>query len=188
MERRLDLRHAFGRGGGGIRLQRARRLDGHDSELGPGRSGGELDLEPGREPALVRPDPGHGRAGIARDHWRQSRAGPGQPCGRAQFYAFRMRTASAAAFRALSTPTAATGTPGGIWAMARRASRPSRTLRLERSGTPITGRSVCAATTPGSAADSPAPQLSTLSPRPRAPRAYSATAPGVRWAERTSNS
>ena len=52
-----------------------------------------------------------------------------------------MRTASAAALRALSTPTAATGTPGGICAIARSASRPSRTLSDERSdtGTPIAG-------------------------------------------------
>ena len=67
--------------------------------------------------------------------------------------ASRMRSASAAAFFALSTPTAATGTPGGICAIASSASSPSSTLRLERSGTPITGRSVCAATAPGSAAD-----------------------------------
>ena len=103
-------------------------------------------------------------------------------------HAFRIRSASAAAFFALSTPTAATGTPGGICAIASSASRPSSTLRLERSGTPITGRSVCAATAPGSAADSPAPQMSTRSPRSRALRAYSATASGVRCADRTSNS
>ena len=60
-----------------------------------------------------------------------------------------MRSASAAAFCALSTPTAATGTPGGICAIASSASSPSSTLRLERSGTPITGRSVCAATDAG---------------------------------------
>ncbi len=68
VERRLDLRHAVRGGGGRVRLERARRLGGHDPELGPGHNGRELDLEPGREPALVRPDPGHGRAGIARDH------------------------------------------------------------------------------------------------------------------------
>src|SRR6185437_5822705 len=62
-----------------------------------------------------------------------------------------MRAASTAALRALSTPTVATGTPGGICAIASRASRPSSMLRLDRSGTPITGRSVCAATTPGGA-------------------------------------
>src|SRR4051812_36981562 len=52
----------------------------------------------------------------------------------------------------------------------------------------MTGSSVCAATTPGSAAASPAPQIRTRRPRSRAERAYSATASGVRCAERTSNS
>ena len=65
---------------------------------------------------------------------------------------------------------------------------PSSTDIDDRSGTPITGSSVCAATTPGSAAASPAPQISTLMPRPAAPFAYSATASGARCAERTSNS
>ena len=37
-----------------------------------------------------------------------------------------MRAASTAAFFALSTPTHATGTPGGIWAIESRASRPAR--------------------------------------------------------------
>ena len=38
-----------------------------------------------------------------------------------------MRAASTAALRALSTPTQATGTPGGIWAIDRSASRPPAT-------------------------------------------------------------
>ena len=38
------------------------------------------------------------------------------------------------------------------------------------SGTPITGRSVCAAATPGSAADRPAPAMITRRPRMRALR------------------
>jgi len=78
MERRLDLRHALGCRALRVLLQRLRRVGGHDPELGPGRRGGELDLEPGLEPALVRPDAGHGRAGVAGDHWRQSRAVPGR--------------------------------------------------------------------------------------------------------------
>src|SRR5450759_4808829 len=41
---------------------------------------------------------------------------------------------------------------------------------------------------PGSAAAMPAPQIRTFSPRPAAPRAYSATASGERCAERTSSS
>ena len=40
----------------------------HDADLGPAVERGELDLEPALELALVRPDPGHGRAGVARDH------------------------------------------------------------------------------------------------------------------------
>src|SRR5439155_21164161 len=100
----------------------------------------------------------------------------------------RMRWARSAAFLALSTPTAATGKPGGSCVIESRASSPSSTLLSERSGTPITGRSVCAATTPGSAAARPAPAITTRRPRCRAVRAYSATASGLRWAERTSSS
>src|SRR6185436_15284292 len=85
-------------------------------------------------------------------------------------------------------PTHATGTPGGIWTMESKASSPSSTLSEERSGTPITGRSVCAASTPGRAAARPAPAMSTCSPRPLAVRPYSATASGCLCAERTSNS
>src|ERR671935_394294 len=99
-----------------------------------------------------------------------------------------MRAASTAAFFAPSTPTVATGTPGGSWAIDSSASSPSSTLFSDRRGTPITGRSVCAATTPGSAAASPAPAITTRIPRSRAPRAYSATASGSRWADRTSSS
>ena len=60
-----------------------------------------------------------------------------------------MRAASTAALRALSTPTQATGTPGGICAIDSSASSPPATDVDDVSGTPITGRSVCAATTPG---------------------------------------
>ena len=58
-----------------------------------------------------------------------------------------MRAARAAALRALSTPTHATGTPGGICTIESSASSPSPTLIEERRGTPITGSVVCAATT-----------------------------------------
>ena len=78
-----------------------------------------------------------------------------------------MRAASTAAFFALSTPTVATGTPGGICTIESSASSPSSTDIDERSGTPITGSSVCAATTPGSAAARPAPQISTRRPAVR---------------------
>ena len=98
---------------------------------------GQLHLEPGLELALLGPDGAHVRARVALDQVP------------------RICAASTAAFLALSTPTHATGTPGGIWAIARRASRPPATEVLDVSGTPITGRSVCAATTPGSAAARP---------------------------------
>src|SRR4029077_19062982 len=151
---------------------------GNGADLGPPFERSELDLEPARELALVRPDPGHLRARVARNHWADSREAVGP----------RIRAARTAAFFALSTPTHATGTPGGIWTMESRASSPSSTLSEERSGTPITGRSVCAASTPGRAAARPAPAMSTCSPRPLAVRPYSATASGCRGAERTSNS
>jgi len=53
-----------------------------------------------------------------------------------------MRAASTAALRALSTPTQATGTPGGICAIDSSASRPPATEVRLVSGTPITGNSV----------------------------------------------
>ena len=76
-----------------------------------------------------------------------------------------MRAARTAALRALSTPTQATGTPGGICAIASSASSPPATEVLEVSGTPITGTSVWAAATPGNAAARPAPAMMTLIPR-----------------------
>ena len=75
-----------------------------------------------------------------------------------------IRAASTPALRALSRPTAATGTPGGICSTERIASRPPSAERRLESGTPITGRSVWAATTPGSAAERPAPAISTRRP------------------------
>ena len=58
-----------------------------------------------------------------------------------------IRAASSPAFFAPSIATQATGTPGGICTAESRASRPPRLL--PRIGTPITGRSVWAAATPG---------------------------------------
>jgi len=51
-----------------------------------------------------------------------------------------MRAARMPALRALSRPTAATGTPGGIWITERIASRPLATDRRLESGTPIHGQ------------------------------------------------
>src|SRR5215208_8029194 len=116
---------------------------GHDALFGERVHHRQLHLQPRVELALLRPDRAHLRAGVAVDH------------------APRIRAASTAAFLALSTPTVATGTPGGICAMASSASSPPATEVFEVSGTPITGRSVCAATTPGSAAASPAPAMIT---------------------------
>src|SRR4051812_39430917 len=99
-----------------------------------------------------------------------------------------MQAASTAAFFELSTPTHATGTPGGICTIASSASRPSSTDFDERSGTPITGSSVWAATTPGSAAASPAPVMRTRMPRDAAVVEYSATSRGFRCADSTLNS
>src|SRR5262245_47398815 len=90
-----------------------------------------------------------------------------------------------AAFREPLTETHATGTPGGICTIESSASRPLMTLLEEVSGTPITGRSLYEATTPGSAAAIPAPAMSTLVPRSAAVDAYSATPRGSRWADRT---
>src|SRR5205823_2321975 len=141
-----------------------------------------LDVEPGaREPA----DDEVGDFRLARctgDERGIDRVDPNEVGGELGDLAHRvnarMRAARTAAFFALSTPTVATGTPGGICTIERSASSPSRTDIEERSGTPITGSSVCAATTPGSAAASPAPQISTFSPRACADFAYSATASG----------
>ena len=44
------------------------RLGGYRPDLCPGGEGRELDFEPPLELALVRPDPGHGRARITSDH------------------------------------------------------------------------------------------------------------------------
>ena len=61
------------------------------------------------------------------------------------------------------------------------ASMPSSTLPFM--GTPITGRVVLAAITPGSAAAMPAPAMITFMPRPLASWANCSTASGVRWAD-----
>jgi two-component system, OmpR family, response regulator RegX3 len=75
----LDLRDPLGRG---RHRALADALDGigrHGSDLGPAGQRSQLDLEPAGEPALVRPDSLHGRAGVARDHRLDSRARGGRP-------------------------------------------------------------------------------------------------------------
>src|SRR3954447_6350760 len=166
----LDLGDPLGRRHLRPRANRGDIVCGNRTDLGPRLECRELDVAPPRELALVRPDPGHGRAGVARDHEAILKSG--------QADGPRIRAARTAAFFALSTPTHATGTPGGICTIDSNASSPSSTLFDDRKGTPITGRSVCAATAPGSAAARPAPAIRTRRPRSRAPFAYSATASG----------
>src|SRR5882757_4164874 len=91
-----------------------------------------------------------------------------------------IRRASTPAFFAPSIATQATGIPGGICTAESSASSPPRLL--PRIGTPITGRSVWAAATPGSAALMPAPAMITFSPFIRAFWQYSRTFSGSRWA------
>ena len=62
-------------------------------------------------------------------------------------FAAKIWQARMPAFLAPFIATAATGTPGGIWAMERSESRPSRLFVLM--GTPMTGRGVSDATMPG---------------------------------------
>src|SRR5215212_1018780 len=97
----------------------------------------ELDLEPVVELALLRPHRAHLRARVPIDHTSMIRA------------------AKMAALRAPLTATHATGTPGGICAIASIASSPPATDAELVSGTP----------TPGSAAARPAPAMITFSPR-----------------------
>src|SRR3989338_2791494 len=65
--------------------------------------------------------------------------------------------ASSPAFLAPDFPmaTAATGTPGGIWTVDKRESRPFKAV--DSTGTPITGRGVRLETKPDKAAEPPDP-------------------------------
>src|SRR5207302_7529102 len=95
-----------------------------------------------------------------------------------------IRAASHAAFLAPASPiaTVATGTPAGIWTIEYSESTPPRcSVGI---GTPITGRSVQAATTPGRCAAPPAAAMTILMPRPAAEVAHSMTPRGSRCAER----
>ena len=76
-----------------------------------------------------------------------------------------MRAASRPAFTAPAFPiaTVATGTPRGICTMERRESTPFNVD--EKTGTPITGRTVFAAVIPGRCAAPPAPAMITARPR-----------------------
>ena len=56
----------------GLLLDGGQGLRGDDAALGQHLGGGDLHLEPGGEPVLVGPDPGHLRPGVARDHAARS--------------------------------------------------------------------------------------------------------------------
>jgi hypothetical protein len=88
------------------------------------------------------------------------------------------------AFAAPDAPmaTVATGMPFGICTVDNSESNPESALVI---GTPITGTTVWAATTPARCAAPPAPAMMTSMPRAMAPDAYSATTDGVRCADIT---
>src|SRR5215211_144816 len=133
IRRPLDLRDAFGGRWHGSRANRLHVSGGNRANLSPAVERCELDLQPAREPFLLRPDAAHLRPRVPGDHRSQSRARSGRHHSSSE----RILAASTAAFFALSTPTVATGTPGGIWTIESSASSPSRTLIDDRSGTPI---------------------------------------------------
>ena len=89
--------------------------------------------------------------------------------------------ASTAALSPRSSPTAATGIPGGIWTTERIASM----LTAPLTGTPMTGLTVKDATTPGSAAERPAIAMKTSA---SLPLTRPSTLPGVLWADATAMS
>ena len=74
---RLDLGDALRRRNDGSLANRVDRLARHDAGLRPALQRGELDLQPARQPRLVRPDRRHGRAGVARNHLSESTARSG---------------------------------------------------------------------------------------------------------------
>jgi hypothetical protein len=71
---RFDLRNALRRRNVGPLANRLDRLARHDTGLRPAVQCSELDLQPARQPRLVRPDRRHGRAGVARNHSSESTA------------------------------------------------------------------------------------------------------------------
>src|SRR5215203_1312011 len=151
------------------------------TELCPRAADGELDLEPCAILGFFGPDGPDLREGVAFDHGPPFSLSASSGSESARIWA-----ASTAAFVAPLTATVATGTPEGIWTVASRASKPPRVPAAI--GIPMTGRFVLAATAPARWAAIPAAQIKTLMPRPGAEATYSATASGLRWADRTSSS
>ena len=64
----LDLGHPVRPGSNRAGADPRSGIRRHDAELRPGVECGKLHLEPTRQPRLIRPDPGHRRAGVARNH------------------------------------------------------------------------------------------------------------------------
>ena len=184
--RQLDLGDALGRRHGApARGSRAASRGGHRADLGPAVERGELDLEPARELALLRPDPAHLRAGVAGDHPGQCRSAAQEGgCEQTRGCARRARRRSSRCRRRPSRP-------GRRAASAR--SRAARRGRRAPTSTSAAGRrspaARCARRRRPAARRPARRRRSAPSARAR-PRvlAYSATASGVRCAERTSNS
>jgi two-component system, OmpR family, response regulator RegX3 len=76
----FDLGHVRGRRRHGARADRFDGLPRHGADLGPASERRELDVEPSRQAALVRPDPLHGRSRVAGNHRRDSRERGGAAC------------------------------------------------------------------------------------------------------------
>ena len=74
----LDLGHAGGGGSDRALGDLVDRGSGDAAQLGPALQRGQLHLEPARQLRLVRPDPGHGRTGVPRDHGADSRDDTGE--------------------------------------------------------------------------------------------------------------
>jgi hypothetical protein len=72
--RLLDLRDALGRRRLRVRANGSDVFAWHGTELSPRVQRRQLHLEPARELALLRPDTGHLRTGVAGDHLDQCRA------------------------------------------------------------------------------------------------------------------
>ena len=69
----LYLGHALGRGHGDVPADRAHVVLGDLADASPALERRELDVEPALELVFLRPDPRHGRSGVARNHWTDSR-------------------------------------------------------------------------------------------------------------------
>jgi hypothetical protein len=95
----------------------------------------------------------------------------------------RIWAARIPAFIAPSSPTVATGIPGGICRILRMESHPSIEMDALM-GTPITGSGVSAAMTPGRCAAPPAPAIITMIPLPAAFFPNAAASSGVRCADK----